>query len=610
MREKSGPAFHRQVFAHLLDVGRELPGSVVVERGVERGAVVIQSGVDALTTRVGGPARVRVVALLASVLALSAADTGAIAAVAPRMETALHIGNVQIGLLVTVSALAAATGMLPVGWMTDRANRIRMVTAAVALWGAAEVASAFSPDYVFLLVVRLALGALTAVTGPTLASLTGDLFPARERAEIYGYILTGEIVGAGLGLLVAGLVSSTFTWRPALAVLSLPSFYLAWELHRRLPEPARGGQSRLERGATEIVGEDDVEEVVEDDVEEVVEAAVADEMADVGKDRPGQVGPGSASAREASTRAEPGGTRSFAAEVAAAAASAAAAPAGVGPGGEPTTTLRVRRQPDRQDEGIVLDRDPLELGWWEAFRYVVAVRSNFALIVGSALGYFFFGGIETFALIFLEGHYAIGQGVATLVALSVGGAAIVGAVVGGRGTDILLQRGRLDARFLVPSIAFVGVIVVFAPGAVSRSLIITIPLFLLAGFCIGAPNPGLDAARLDVMPSRMWGRGEAVRSFLRSILQAFAPLVFGVLSSVFGGKEVGFGVAGHGAHVTDAAAHAVGLEQTFLIMLVALAAAAVIVWRGRRHYPIDVEAALETEERFPPTLGALTDQRG
>ena len=567
---KKGSAFHRQVFAHLRGVGHELPGGIVVERGVERGAVVIERGVDALTTRVGGPVRVRVVLLLASVLALSAADTGAVAAVAPSMETALHIGNVQIGLLVTVSALASATGMLPVGWVTDRANRTRMVTAAVVLWGVAEIASAFSPDYVFLLAMRLALGALIAVTGPTLASLTGDLFPARERAEIYGYILTGELVGAGIGLLIAGVVSSAFTWRPALAVLALPSFYLAWEFHRRLPEPARGGQSRLERGATDIVGEHDVE----------------------------AASPGASDGALASTDPPPAGGL------------LGASPAWTrdGPPGRARAS-EAHRQLTGAHEGVVLDRDPLQLGWWEAVRYVVAVRSNFALIVGSALGYFFFGGVETFALIYLEGHYGVGEGVATLVALAVGGMAIVGAVVAGRITDILLRRGRLDARFLVPSLAFVGAIVVFAPGAASTSLLMALPLFLVAGFCIGAPNPGLDAARLDVMPSRMWGRGEAVRSFLRSILQAFAPLVFGLLSSVFGGRAVGFGVAGRGTHVTDAAAHAVGLEQTFFIMLAALAAAAVIVWRGRRPYPIDVAAAAKTEQRFPPARAAAARRR-
>jgi MFS family permease len=550
-----GPPFHRQVFAQLRSVGQDIAGGEVVERGAE----VLERGVDAVTSRVGGPARVRVVVLLASVLALSAADLGAIAAVAPSMETALHIGNVQIGLLVTVSALAAATGMLPVGWLTDRVNRTRMVTGAVVLWGTAELVSALSPDYTFLLVVRVALGALTAVTGPTLASLTGDLFPARERAEIYGYILTGELVGAGLGLLIAGLVSSAFTWRPAFALLAVPSFYLAWEFHRRLPEPARGGQSRLERGATEIVAAEDLEEEVV--VEEVVTRAGAegerlDAVAEVGV---------RVEHRDESPVAR--------------------------------ATRRLNIDPH---EGIVLDRDPLDLGWWDAFRYIVEVRSNFALIVGSALGYFFFGGVETFALIYLEGHYGIGQGPATLIALAVGGAAIVGAIVGGRTTDLWLKRGRLDARFLVPAVAFVGVIVVFAPAVATMSLVVAIPLFMVAGFFIGAPNPGLDAARLDVMPSRMWGRGEAVRSFLRSVLQAFAPLVFGVLSSVFGGRAVGLGVTGHPTHVKNAAAHAVGLEQTFLIMLAALAAAAAVVWRGRRPYPIDVAAAIETERRFPP----------
>lgn len=546
---KKGPAFHRQVFARLLEVSQDLPGGDVVERGAE----AIERGVDAVTDRVGGPVRIRVVILLASVLALSAADTGAVAAVAPRLESSLHIGNVQIGLLVTVSALAAAVGMLPVGWVTDRSNRVPMVTGAVVVWGVAELVSALSPDYVFLLVVRVVLGGLTAVTGPTLASLTGDLFPARERSEIYGYILTGELVGAGLGLLVAGLVSSAGTWRPALAILAVPSFVLAWFLHRRLPEPARGGQSRLERGATEIVAAEDVEDVA---------SAESSTTAPIGDDAP---------ARPAVD--------------------------------ETSVAKEVRRRQIDPRKGIVLDRDPLELRWWEAFRYVVAVRSNFALIVGSALGYFFLGGVETFALIYLEGHYRIGQAPATMIALAVGGAAIAGAIIGGLGTDLLLKRGRLDARFLVPAAAFVGMIVVFAPGAVTTSLLIAVPLFLVAGFFIGAPNPGLDAARLDVMPSRMWGRGEAVRSFLRSILQAFAPLVFGVLSTVFGGRTAGLAVSGHGATVKQAAAHAAGLEQTFLIMLATLAAAALIVWRGRTLYPIDVAAAIETERRFPPGCG-------
>jgi MFS family permease len=480
------------------------------------------------------------------VLALASADTGAISAVAPQLEKSLHIGNVDVGLLVTAAAITAAVGMLPVGWVTDRWTRTRLVTAGVICWGVAELASAIAPDYPFLLAIRVSLGALTAVTGPTLASLTGDLFPARERSQIYGYILTGELLGAGLGLLVAGLFSAWFGWRVAFAVLSLPSALLAWQFHRHLPEPARGGQSRLEPGAERIVPAEEIE------------------------DRPTPAPSASGPPEESQDRIT-----------------------------EETEVLRqVRRHRFDPHEGVVLDRDPLELGWWESFRYVVAVRSNVTLILASALGYFFFSGVETFALIYLEGHYGVGQGVATLITLSIGVAAIVGAVVGGRTTDRLLRDGHIGARMMVPAVAFAGAAVAFVPGILVTLLWVALPLFLFAGFLLATPNPGLDAARLDVMPSRMWGRAEAVRSLMRSVLQAFAPLLFGLLSTVFGGTESGLGSAGGRSASSSGAA---GLEPTFLVMLATLAAAAVVVWRGRRSYPFDVAAADATERRFPAT---------
>ena len=283
-----------------------------------------------------------------------------------------------------------------------------------------------------------------------------------------------------------------------------------------------------------------------------------------------------------------------------AAAGNGAANASARPQREDTEILReVRRRHIDPRRGVVLDRNPMELGWWESFRYVLAVPTNVTLILASALGYFFFSGVETFAFIYIEGHYGTDQTVATFVVLAVGAAAVIGAVVGGRSTDSLLRRGHLDARLLVPAAAFVVACAVFIPGIIVSTLYIAVPLFVVAGFCIAAPNPGMDAARLDVMPSRMWGRAEAVRSLLRSLLQAFAPLLFGLVSTVFGGAAVGFGSSSgfhsdNGGHV-----HVAGLEQTFLIMLSTLLLAAFFAWRGRGPYPIDVAAASRTEELFP-----------
>jgi hypothetical protein len=44
-----------------------------------------------------------------------------------------------------------------------------------------------------------------------------------------------------------------------------------------------------------------------------------------------------------------------------------------------------------------------------------------------------------------------------------------------------------------------------------------------AGFLLAAANPPLDAARLDVMPPRLWGRAEGTRSVVRTGLEALAP---------------------------------------------------------------------------------------
>jgi hypothetical protein len=100
-----------------------------------------------------------------------------------------------------------------------------------------------------------------------------------------------------------------------------------------------------------------------------------------------------------------------------------------------------------------------------------------------------------------------------------------------------------------------------------------LPYLTAAAFLLSAQNPPLDAARLDIMPPLLWGRAEAVRTLLRSLAQALAPLLFGAVSDhVFGG--------GRG-----------GLQWTFFVMLVPLAASAALLWRARLTYPQDVATA-------------------
>ena len=512
-------------------------------RGAERWLKV---EIDRLSDVVGDPRRRTAVLLLASVLALGSADMGAVGAVAPQIEKAFHAGNLEVGLMVTVSALATASAMLPAGVMTDRWCRTHLLGLSVVGWGLAEIASAVAVSFVMLLLIRIWLGAMTATTGPTVASLTGDLFPAGQRSQIYGFIITGELLGAGLGLLVAGLVSSVAGWRVAFLVLALPSLALAWSIHRFLPEPRRGGQARLEVGARESAL-----------------AASTEHTAGAGNGSPQSL-----RGSEAQT-------------------------------GSPVVEL-VEQRHVQPNEHAKLDRDVKDLTWWEATRYTLRVRSNLILILASGFGYFFLGGLETFALIYLKGHFSMSQAKATLIVIAVGVAAVAGAVMGGRVSDSLVRRGRIDGRLVVAAFGFTACALLLAPALISRTLLVSLPLFLLAGFAVSAPNPGMDAARLDVMPGWMWGRAESVRSLLRSLLQALAPLLFGLTSQLFGAASQGLGAG------TGHSGSSIGLEPTFLIMLGPLLVAGAIVWWGKRFYPSDVAAAaLADEPDAPPWQGAV-----
>ncbi len=211
-----------------------------------------------ISTAAGDRRRLKTIVLLASVLALDSADLGTLGAVAPNLEHSLHIGDLQVGVLASVVSLTAAIVTLPVGWLTDRVQRVPLLAGSIALWSAAMVVCGASSSFSMLLIARVFLGAVQATSGPTLASLTGDMFRVRERSRIFGFIHAGELLGAGFGFLVSGEVAAVLSWRWSFWILSAPGFALALALWRGLPEPARGGASRfahpeLDRDGEEIV---------------------------------------------------------------------------------------------------------------------------------------------------------------------------------------------------------------------------------------------------------------------------------------------------------------------------------------------------------------------
>jgi sugar phosphate permease len=337
-----------------------------------------------------------------------------------------------------------------------------------------------------------------------IASLTGDFFAPQERARIYGYVLSGELVGAGVGFVISGAAASALSWRWAFGVLAVPALVLSVAIWRLLPEPERGAQTRPGRPTRELARR----AVAEQEVEPV---------------------------------------------------------------------------PER-----VLDSDPRRLRILRAVGYVLRIPTIRWLIIASTVGYFFFAGMRTFALAYLRGQFGLGQAAATGLLVLFGVGAVIAVLSSGRLADRLLASGRLTVRVVLPGICYLAAAALLLPGLLMASLAVAALTLLLAGAALSAPNPPLDAARLDVVPSGLWGRAEGVRALVRQAAQAVAPLAFGALADAFAGGGVHSGQA-----LSPAATR--GLRYAFLITLGALALNGIALLVARRGYPGDVATAVASD---------------
>jgi MFS family permease len=170
--------------------------------------------------------------------------------------------------------------------------------------------------------------------------------------------------------------------------------------------------------------------------------------------------------------------------------------------------------------------------------------------------------------------------------------ALVGVVVAGRLADWLVDRGRVNGRIVVGGGSFLLATLLFAPALLLRPLAVAMPVYMLAGAAFAAREPALDAARLDVMHHRLWGRAEAVRTVLRRIVVGAAPVLFGVLADQLGSSSTqATAQHGFGAHASTG-----GLHATFLILLALVALGGLVTFRALRTYPRDVATALASEE--------------
>jgi len=140
---------------------------------------------------------------------LAVMGVSSITPVFPSVAQALDIREEAVGLLITAFTLPGIFLTPLLGVMADRYGRKQVLVPALFLFSLAGAACALARDFELLLALRFLQGVGGASLGSLNATLIGDLFSGRRRAEAMGYnasvLSMGTAVYPSLGGALAAL---------------------------------------------------------------------------------------------------------------------------------------------------------------------------------------------------------------------------------------------------------------------------------------------------------------------------------------------------------------------------------------------------------------------
>ena len=177
--------------------------------------------------------------VLGLVILVDETDKNIVRGLIPQLKAEFGVGDLGIGVLLSLALLFNGIITVPAGYLADRWNRTRAMGKTVVGWSALSAAGAASIGFPMLVAFRSALGFGQAITEPSAASLIGDYYPPDQRGRAFSIQQVMLLGGTGLGVGLGGLIGTTLGWRPALVIVAIPGVLVAL-LVFKLREPKRG----------------------------------------------------------------------------------------------------------------------------------------------------------------------------------------------------------------------------------------------------------------------------------------------------------------------------------------------------------------------------------
>ncbi|MBI1406260.1 MAG: MFS transporter [Caulobacter sp.] len=198
-----------------------------------------------------------VLGMLCFVYVLNFLDRQLLSILAKPIQDSLHVTDGQLGLIGGLYfALFYCLISIPVGWLADRTNRVKVLAVACAIWSVATMGCGLSATYGQLVVSRMAVGVGEAGGVPPSYAIISDYFPSGRRGAALALFNLGPPIGAALGVAFGAAIAAAYSWRLAFLVLGGAGVLAAIAVFFLVREPRRGGLDRPAAAAEPMIARD------------------------------------------------------------------------------------------------------------------------------------------------------------------------------------------------------------------------------------------------------------------------------------------------------------------------------------------------------------------
>jgi len=171
------------------------------------------------------------VSVLMVMYVFSFIDRTTIALLVGPMKRDMHLTDTQVGLMTgTAFALLYTFLGLPIARLADRHSRRGIIAVGVLVWSIMASACGLARTAAQLFVARMGVGVGEAALSPSAYSMITDSFPRSKLGRAFGVYNVGITLGAGIALLLGGIVVSAVSHAGATFDVPIFGTVRAWQL--------------------------------------------------------------------------------------------------------------------------------------------------------------------------------------------------------------------------------------------------------------------------------------------------------------------------------------------------------------------------------------------